>query len=135
MFDDRARSVTDLPDATETAPFDLSNTPNLKDVEFTCNSPNVRWVTEALLTADTNNLQSVTLVLSHRIVLRAVLLEEVYQGWSDLDNLLAQFSTSNSLRPKVAFQSRGGWEGCVARLLPESTRRGILDLDESGTRS
>jgi len=60
-----------------------------------------------------------------------------YGHWLDLDRLLAQFWESRSARPKVICTALMGEErdmrdfiGC---LLPELTRRGMLDLAELGT--
>ena len=65
--------------------------------------------------------------------------EEVYQEWHDLDRVLVQFWTSHSIRPRVVYMPRLG-EGKdlgvdVPILLPELTRRGLVDLVELPTDS
>ena len=47
----------------------------------------------------------------------------------DLDRLLVQFWDSRSIRPKVVTEKKGkrDWAGY---LLPEITKRGIIDLVE-----
>ena len=59
--------------------------------------------------------------------------DEVYLEWLDLDRLLVQFWTSRSIRPRVVYEpdERGLDMGDYApSLLPELTRRGLVDLIE-----
>jgi hypothetical protein len=84
-----------------------------------------------LLTVQVNRLQSITLVLSPHVILNALTSDEVQQGWLDLDRLLVKFWTSYSLRPKFVYEwvgVTGDLEDDVPKLLPESARRGIVDL-------
>ena len=121
----------------ETTPLDLSNAKQLREVEFICEKSDVRWITEVLRTAEARNLKCISVVMSHFVALHALRLDAVDLGWSNLDRLLVEFWTLNSLRLRVRCRSRDGWrdpEGDVARLLPESMRRGIVDLAEHGVR-
>ena len=58
------------------------------------------------------------------------------QQWHDLDRLLAQFWTSHSIRPKVAYEVEvekredEDIRDHAPSLLPELTRRGFIDLVE-----
>ena len=61
-------------------------------------------------------------------------LGEVWYGqWLDLDRLLVQFWESRSIRPKITYNCESQEEkkeaiDCVSCLLPEITKRGIIDL-------
>ena len=65
--------------------------------------------------------------------IRLVVGEAIFRQWSDLDRLLVQIWESRSIRPKVILAANI-WEGkedagtCVGYLLPEVTKRGIIDL-------
>ena len=59
--------------------------------------------------------------------------EMICQEWGVLDRLLIQFWISNSIRPKVICGPRLGRKDMgtyLSRLLPEMTRRGLVDLVE-----
>jgi len=64
--------------------------------------------------------------------IRGTIGEAVYELWSDLDHLLVQFWESRSIRPRIGcFRVRGvkrNMDYCVGCLLPEITKRGIVDL-------
>jgi hypothetical protein len=55
-------------------------------------------------------------------------------GWSDLDHLLVRFWESRSIRPKFACTrtpvGAGAMKNWALCLLPELTKRGIIDLFE-----
>ena len=111
--------------------LDLSKATKLKDVEFRCGKPDVQWITMALRTIESKTLQRITIDLYAPSVRQMG--ETVCQEWRDLDRLLVQFSTSHSIRPKI---TNGKWEGgvnlgsIVPMLLPELTRRGMVDVAE-----
>lgn len=113
--------------------IDLSNTPKLKDINFTFRNPDVNWATQALQTADINNLQSVSLTTNFYVISRAGKSGTVDLGWENLDRLLVQFWTSTSLRPKLTCRASlfdlANPRDIFARLLPESMGRGIVDGD------
>jgi len=92
--------------------------------------PNVEWISKALQTARSRNLQRISLELPCRLI-EATVWETVHQEWADLDQLLVEFWASRSLRPKVMYEpGKSGEEmrDYVIGLLPELTRRGIIDL-------
>ena len=113
--------------------LDLSGATQIRDVLFRCLKPNVKWISKVLHTARSGNLRRISLEPPrHRhVAIGAAAWEKVRQEWPELDQLLVQFWASHSLRPKVMCEP--GWMGKemgdhVARLLPELTRRGIIDL-------
>ena len=111
--------------------LDLSKATKLRDVEFRCGKPDIRWITMALQTIESRSLQQITIDLYTPSVRQIG--ETVSQEWLDLDRLLVQFSTSHSIRPKI---TNGKCEGgtnlatIVPVLLPELTRRGVVDVAE-----
>ena len=61
--------------------------------------------------------------------------QEAYEEWQDLDRVLVQFWTSHSIRPQIVYMP-GREEGKSLRedapiLLPEMTRRGLVDFIEA----
>lgn len=59
----------------------------------------------------------------------------VRQEWQDLDCLLVQFWTSHSIRPRLLYgRDKEGKEmrDHAPNLLPELSRRGLIDLVEYG---
>lgn len=111
----------------------LSKATKLKDLEFVCKEPNVKWVSAVLHTAEVKNLRSISLVLSRHSARRTSVSALFHQGWVALDRLLVQLWTSYSLRPKLMYDwaDRGKDLECdVERLLLESTRGGIVDIVE-----
>ena len=113
--------------------LDLSEATKLREVAFRCTEPNVKWISQALHTARSGNLQRISLELPrHRhAAIGAAVWETVHQEWAELDHLLVEFWVSHSLRPKVMYEL-GKWgeemRVYVGSLLPELTRRGIIDL-------
>jgi hypothetical protein len=108
--------------------LDLSKATKLKDVEFRHAQWNVQWVTAALKTIKSKNLQQITINLYPA----SVRTEEVAK-WLDLDRLLIQFSTSHSIRPKitqVGTEDGTDFGALVLSLLPELSRRGVIDVVE-----
>ena len=57
--------------------------------------------------------------------------EANFKQWLNLDRLLVQVWESRSIRPKVIFTEQEGMSDmrdCMGCLLPEITKRGIIDL-------
>ena len=112
--------------------FDISTATKLKHLVFQCGRPNVQWVIETLQTVESKSLQRITVrpdadTLAHHIT------EPARQRWHDLDRLLVQFWTSHSIRPIVTYEAgarRKDMRDHAPSLLPELTRRGIVDLAE-----
>jgi hypothetical protein len=59
-------------------------------------------------------------------------IEEIHRRqWFALDHLLVQVWESRSIRPRATFTDKEGMRGmrdCIGGLLPEITKRGIIDL-------
>jgi len=113
--------------------LDLSKFTKLKDVVFGCTGSDIQRVTITLQTAESINLERITIHSP-----RKPIAESAYQEWQDLDRLLLRFWTSRSTRPRIRY--RQGREVCdlkdlVPKLLPELASRGVVELieiDESG---
>jgi len=100
-----------------------------------CTRPNVGWINKVLHTTKSGNLQRISLELPppNPVLNGAAHLEMIRQEWADLDHVLVQFWVSRSLRPKVIYEPGTEEDELmdrVARLLPELTKRGIIDLVE-----
>ena len=72
--------------------------------------------------------------MTHNIILalaghdvRQAIEGQIFGEWSDLDHLLAKLWESHSIRPKVIC-STPEMRDPVESLLPEITKRGIIDL-------
>ena len=99
---------------------------------FQCARPNVQWVIAALRTVESKNLEQITVRPDADTFVRTIK-EPVHQQWHDLDQLLVQFWISHSIRPKVTYETgarRKDMRDCTQSLLPELTRRGLVDLVE-----
>lgn len=131
-------SPFDTADESTTTGLDLSKLTRLQDVALLCRGPYVEWVTNTLHTIRSNCLQRMSLELPRHLNIRDEAWEEVHQEWLDLDCSLAQFLASRSLRFRVIHKRGMGGNGMidrVARLLPELTRRGIVDIVEYSHRT
>jgi len=119
-------------DTSGTPSLDLSDATKLKDVAFHCGR-STKWITTTVKTAKSENLQQIT-VNSPTATLGQIE-EAVYREWEDLDHLLVQLWTSRSIRPRVTYE-RGkredGMKDLPSRLLPELTRRGVVEIVEFG---
>ena len=118
----------------------LSRAAGLKDVTFRVSAQTVGWVTMALrtITPEHRDLGQISICLPHNLTfvnvgadIRRSLGETTSRRWSDLDRLLVEFWESRSIRPRVGCatheQEVGSMEYCVGCLLPEITKRGIVD--------
>ena len=120
------------------ASIDVSNATKLKDVAFQPLSRNVKWIPAILRTAlKLRDLQEISIFLPHCITaanictdVGRVIGEENRKEWLDLDRLLVQFWESSSIRPKVVCPRQMDTRGYIGYqcLLPEITKRGIIDL-------
>ena len=109
--------------------LDLSKATKLKDVQFWCERPNIQWITMALQSIESKNLQQIIIHCSS--LFRNLIGETAHQAWRDLDRLLVQFWTSRAIRPKLEYEAGGDdLKGLVPSLLPELTRRQVVDLLE-----
>jgi hypothetical protein len=117
-------------DESGTPPLDLSKTTKLKDISLRCNGPNFQPFAIALRTVQSKRLHQITIQLCGVFVYPVE--EAVLREWQDLDRTLVQFWTSHSIRPKIYVASgrKGDLRGFAQSLLPELTRRGVVDLVE-----
>jgi len=113
-----------------TSSFDLSTATKLKDLVFHCTWQNVQWITMALRTVKSKNLQRIAL-RPRPTTFAETIPEPIHQEWEELDCLSVQFWISHSIRPEVTR----GMDGLGARLrdvelglMPELARRGLVDL-------
>ena len=117
--------------------LDLSTATKLKDLAFRCSQPNVKWITRALRSVESNDLRRITL-RPDPCIFADTIDEMAYQEWWDLDRLLVQFRTSRSIYPEVMYGAEfdeKGLRGRALSLLPELTSRGLVDLVEYSIRS
>jgi len=85
-----------------------------------------------LQTVKSKNLQSITIHLTTGGL--QMFRKVADREWNDVDQLLVQFWTSHSIRTRVVYVAgiRGeDTRGYVSSLLPELTRRGLVDLVET----
>ena len=109
--------------------IDLSKATKLKYLKFLWGGSTVRWITTTLQTVKSKNLQRISLCRDG--VLPEMIREEFHQELKDLDHLLVQFWITHSIRLQVTYVVGKGMEDlrdCVSSLLPELTRRGLVDL-------
>ena len=107
----------------------LSRATQLKHLMFQRNQPNVRWVTMALQTVDSKDLQQITLRPGFSLS-RHSIQETITREWKDLDRLLVQFKPSSSVHPKITYEMEMDEEDLTrdaSSLLPELTTRGFVD--------
>ena len=108
----------------------------LKDVTFRPGSLNIEWITMALrtITPENGDLRQISIdvpaIYAFDDGLRKAVEEPVRGQWSDLDRLLVQFWESYSICFSVmrAEPRFTGMRDRVVFLLPELTRKGIIDL-------
>jgi hypothetical protein len=120
-------------DMSRMPPLDLSRATKLKDVGFRCGRSTIRWITTALESIQSKNLQQITATIHPIGAFGNPIEDAVRQEWQDLDHLLVQFWTSRSIRPKfMCERGENGFRGLAPNLLPELMRRGLVDLVERG---
>jgi len=110
-------------------------------VTFRLNSRRVEWITATLqtITPKSRDLRQIAIHVPHYLTdvgsyVIQTAGERIPGQWLDLDRLLVQFWESRSIRPMVVRTMPGDerWDGedCIGSLLPEITRREIIDLIE-----
>jgi len=121
--------------------IDLSKAAGLKDVVFRVGPKSVGWVTTALhtITPKHRNLRRISICMPRDLALGGAgsdiiqsLGEAASRRWSDLDRLLVKFWESRSIRPRVGYElglakNQENMDYSIGRLLPEVTKRGIVD--------
>jgi hypothetical protein len=142
---DRTDNLLLFPAEQKSPSINLSKVTKLKYVTFQSASQGAGWITATLKTIPKHRdlhvvkiyLPSYTLTAGDVDNARQVFGEANWREWLDLDHLLVEFWESSSLRPRVACpmraMGRSGTRHCVGCrcLLPEITRRGIIDLVNS----
>ena len=103
--------------------LDFSAATQLKYVMFS-SAQSLRWINTAIETIKSRDLVRVTVKSWHVLV--------DHREWEDLDHTLAQLWTSRSIRPRIVFHRGGKMIGLAAKLPPELTKRGAVDIFEHG---
>jgi hypothetical protein len=110
---------------------DLSRTTRLKDVVFRWGALSAEWVITTLQTISPKHqdLRQITIEVPHHFTrLNVGAIGDTALGqWLDLDRLLVQFWESRSIRPRVVCSMGQNRSDCVGCLLPEITKRGLID--------
>lgn len=112
----------------------------LKKATFRVNPESIGWVTKALqtITPEHRDLQGISIRIHRGLVLGGVgpdtvqsLGEAISRRWLDLDRLLVKFWEFRSIRPGVGCRGLGDkqrdMDYCIGYLLPEITKRGLVD--------
>ena len=122
------------------ASINLSKATRLKDVTFRAESPSIEWITMALqtITPEHRDLRQISFDVHYltnfnaEATFRRLIREAILGHWLDLDRLLVRLWESHSIRPKIICatpgQERQSVRSWVGGLLPETTRRGVIDL-------
>ena len=124
-----------------------SGATKLKDVRFDCER-DTQWVVAVLRSLARNhmNLQKIAIYVDYilngpdradyyddPVNIRLAIGEANYQGWLELDHLLAQLRESHLIKLEVMYTSpyhagRERARNCMESLLPETSARGLIDL-------
>jgi hypothetical protein len=113
-------------------PLDLSTASKLKNVELWYGTPNIQWITAALQSIESKNLRQI--ILRCYFIFPNPVGEIIHQAWRDLDRVLVQFWTSCAIRPEIRYwagKEGDDLKGLAPSLLPELTRRRVVDLLEA----
>ena len=123
--------------------IDLSKAAGLKGVVLRATPINFGWVTTALRTITTKHQEfrriSIHVYLGYAFNgttsanVRRTIGEQKFGQWSELDHVLAKLWESHSIRPGILYylppsEGTQAMTECIGCLLPEITRRGIIDL-------
>ena len=126
--------------------IDLSKASKLRDVVFWPMSPTVTWIVTALETVAPKH-RDLRQILIHipfdlffinayaRDSVRRIIGEAAFKELLGLDDLLVRLWESRSVRPKVTLHTsmkevKQGVKYCIGYLIPETTKRGIINLVE-----
>jgi len=126
------RCLTVILDASAMPSLNLSTIKGLKHLVFHSTRPNMQWITTALQTVQSKDLRQITLRPPGNSFINAIE-EVVRRQWLDLDRLLVHLLASRSIRPEVTYIVKAGekdFRDHAPSLLPELTRRGLVDLIE-----
>ena len=141
MWDQPQLKLVSVPDHSWEALIDLSKATKLKDVIFNLDWLSVAWVSSTLktITSRHRDLREVLIevhALSDPTVWptdAADVEDEIWEEWEDLDRTLVQLWESHAVRAKIKYYSGKREESreFMEDLLPEVTKRGIVELDIS----
>ena len=123
--------------------IDFSKATTLRDAVFLPVSLSIEWVTLALqtITPKHRDLRQISIHVPYRRTfasvpanVRQIIGEPVFGQWLALDRVLVQVWESHSICPKIMYIAPGKekkvMDACMGYLLPEITKRGIVDLVE-----
>jgi hypothetical protein len=126
-------------DQSGPALIDLSKATKLEDVAFDPDSWDIEWVVTALrtITPEHRDLRRISIHMPYRLTTTygggnatQSIGDPVYGQWLGLDRLLVQLWESRSVRPRIIHMATQDLRDCAGFLLPEVTKRGIIDLVE-----
>ena len=129
-------------DDSSPTPIDLPKATKLRNASFVPAFLNVKWITLALqtITPKHRDLRLICIHLpSDRVFTgtslnaRQIIGGGVYSQWLTLDRVLVQLWESRSVRPKITYipsPEKKEIRELMECLLPEMTKRGIIDLVE-----
>ena len=113
--------------------FDLSKATKLEHAVFRPISPNVKWIALALqtITPRHREFRQISIYIPYAVSRAGQTVgEPFYSQWLDLDSLLVHLWESRSIRTKMMYtmMREKKMSGRMQRLLPEMTKRGVVDL-------
>lgn len=116
--------------AVPRTPFpDISKATKLKYLMFLWQGSDVQWIITTLQTLESKTVQDISIYPLDP--LPETVEEAICEEWRNLDRPLVQFGTSHSTRIRVAYVTGNDTRGSLPNLLPELTRRGLVDLVEA----
>lgn len=128
--------------------IDLTPATKLRNIEFRCETLKIEWVARTLetITSKHQDLRQVSIKIPSDLAYLTAQncakiqrrIEEANPGmrWSDLDRLLIKLRESHAIRTTVVYPKPEIGEGAkdlmgrAAYLLPELTKKGMVDLVE-----
>jgi len=128
-----------------TASIDFSGATILKEAVFRLRMLDPIWIVMALqtITSEHRHFQWISIHAPYNLPstidptsLKPTLGESYYRRWMDLDWLLVQFWESRAIRPKIVYRMSREKKGVcefIGNLLPEITKRGVINLVELWT--
>ena len=120
-----------LPDHPSEAWIDLSKVARLKDVTLHFEDLSVAWVASTLKTITSGHRDLREVSIKGLAPINAAAVEDDMRGeWVNLERTLIQLWESHAICAKVKYYSGKGEESreLMEDLLPETTRRGIVEL-------
>jgi hypothetical protein len=104
----------------------------LKEVAFRSRKFFTTWITKALrtITSEHRNLRLISIYNASIYNSFPHSSPNITAGWLDLDRILVQLWESHTVRTKIHTSGKEDGEVCefISGLLPETTKRGIIEL-------